>query len=276
MHQGCAEAVTDGPSVTVVIPVKDDAEILAACLRGLHAQTVPPDEIVIVDNGSCDGSSAVAAAFGARVVYRPGGGIPRASAAGYDEARCDVIARLDADCVAASDWIESVRDSLQRRPAVGAVTGGAAFYDGPRPLRRALAFGYLGAYFAVLTITLGHPPLFGSNFAMRRTAWTDVAAHIHRFDEEVHDDLDLAFHLGSRHRIRYEQSMRMRMSMRPFTGSSSFLWRARRGMHTVIIHWPKEFPPVRWMRLMITSLTSLSPVRRRCQGDGREASESAR
>ncbi len=261
MHQGCPEAVTVSPSVTVVIPVKDDAELLAACLRRLHAQTVPPDEIVIVDNGSRDSSSAVAAALGARVIHRPGGGIPRASAAGYDEARCDVIARLDADCVAADDWIESVRDALHRDPSVCAVTGGAVFNDGPRPLRRPLAFSYLGAYYAFLTVALGHPPLFGSNFAMRRTAWNDVAAHTHRFDEEVHDDLDLAFHLGARHRIRYVQSMRMGMSMRPFTGSSSFLRRARRGMHTVIIHWPGQFPPIRWMRLLISSSRCSSPAR---------------
>lgn len=236
------------PTVTVVVPVKDDADVLEVCLRILREQTVPAEEIVVVDNGSDDRSADVAASFGARVVQHPGGGIPGASAAGYDAARSDVIARLDADCVPGRDWVEAVGEALRRRPEVCAVTGAASFGDGPRALRRLLAVGYLGAYFVLLTPALGHPPLFGSNFAMRRSAWQAVSAQVHRHDEDVHDDLDLAYHLGAQHRVRYVRGLRMRMSMRPFTSAGSFAVRLRRGMHTVIVHWPTEFPPVRWAR----------------------------
>ena len=50
------------------------------------------------------------------------------------------------------------------------ISGGARFDEGPGWLSRALAWLYLGGYYAVLTPTLGHVPLFGSNFAMRRSA----------------------------------------------------------------------------------------------------------
>jgi len=48
------------PTISVVIPVKDDATGLRTCLEALRGQTLSPDEIVVVDNGSRDGSPVVA------------------------------------------------------------------------------------------------------------------------------------------------------------------------------------------------------------------------
>ncbi|HHX85985.1 MAG TPA: glycosyltransferase, partial [Actinomycetales bacterium] len=46
--------------VSVVIPVLDDAAELAGCLAALAAQTRPPDEVVVVDNGCRDASASIA------------------------------------------------------------------------------------------------------------------------------------------------------------------------------------------------------------------------
>jgi glycosyltransferase involved in cell wall biosynthesis len=75
------------PTVSVVIPVRDDAGHLRACLRALAGQTVAPDEIVVVDNASSDDTAEVARAAGARVVREPVVGIPAAACTGYDAAR---------------------------------------------------------------------------------------------------------------------------------------------------------------------------------------------
>lgn len=245
-----AERSPDGhpPTVSVVIPVKDDADELRECLRALALQSWPPDEIVVVDNGSGDGSALVAAEEGARVVRHVGGGIPAASAAGYDAARGEIIARVDADCRPDARWIEHVVRALDERPDAAAVTGGGRFDEGPRLLRGALAGLYFGGYYAVLTPTLGHVPLFGSNFAMRRAAWLAVASDVHRDDELVHDDLDLAFHLGRDHGIAFDRRLRMTVSIRPLTDPASYTLRVRRGFHTVLVHWPAEFPSQRWLR----------------------------
>ena len=238
------------PTISVVIPVKDDATGLRTCLEALRGQTLSPDEIVVVDNGSRDGSPVVAQHFGCRVIPHPGGGIPAASAAGYDAATGDIVARIDADCVPDPHWLENVVAALERRPDVAAVTGGAVFADGPHLLRRPLAALYLGSYFFVLAPTLGHVPLFGSNFAMRRSAWRAVTGEVHRADSLVHDDLDLAFHLGRGHRIVFDPSLGMAISLRPLTDPGSYVLRARRGFHTVILHWPRDFPPFRWLRIL--------------------------
>ncbi|WP_309102492.1 glycosyltransferase family 2 protein [Microbacterium sp.] len=238
-------------TVSVVIPVKNDAELLDRCLRALHRQTRPADEIIVVDNGSTDSSAAVATSRGARVVRCDEPGIPAASAAGYDAATGDLILRLDADCLPAETWVQAAAVAFVRHPRVSVFTGAARFIDGPRALRTPLATAYLVAY-AVATIpALGHLPLFGSNLAFRRSAWRSVSARVHRDDPELHDDLDLAFHLGERHRIRYLADAPMGMSMRPFRDAQAFAHRFRRGFRTVTIHWPDDFPPLRWVRLAL-------------------------
>ncbi|MCR2791897.1 glycosyltransferase family 2 protein [Microbacterium sp. zg.Y625] len=238
-------------TVSVVIPVKDDDTELRRCLRALALQTRLPDEIVVVDNGSTDSSAEVARAAGARVVRCDERGIPAASSCGYDAARGDIILRLDADSLPSHTWVQTMSEALERQADVSAFTGGARFIDGPRRLRRPLAALYLGAYAAVTFSALGHLPLFGSNLAFRASAWRDVRHEVHRHDPEVHDDLDLAFHLGLRHRIRYLPHAAMGISMRPFGDRVGFRRRVWRGHHTVVIHWPEDFPPVRWQKLAL-------------------------
>lgn len=239
------------PAISVVIPVKDDETHLRRCLAALDRQTLLPDEVVVVDNGSADSSADVAAAHGARVERCDQPGIPAASAFGYDRASGDLILRLDADCVPADTWVETVVTAFARHPDVSVYSGGARFIDGPPALRVPLAAAYLGAYTAFCAPALGHLPLFGSNLAFRRTAWLAVRDRVHRDDPELHDDLDLAFHFGERHRIRPLRNAGMGVSMRPFGSGRSFARRTIRGFRTVVVHWPADFPPVRWVRLAL-------------------------
>lgn len=139
--------------------------------------------------------------------------------------------------------------AFAERPDVAVLTGGARFVDGPWALRAPLAALYLGTYAAAGVSALGHLPLFGSNLAFRREAWEEIRGIVHREDAELHDDFDLAFHFGERHRIRYVPRTAMGMSMRPFTSASGFRRRMARGMRTVLVHWPDSFPPWRWRRL---------------------------
>jgi glycosyltransferase involved in cell wall biosynthesis len=243
------------PRISVVIPVKDDASEVEGALRALAAQTLPPWEVVVLDNGSTDGVSRVTAAAGARLVWRPGGGIPAANAAACDAATGEIIARLDADCRPGPEWLARIAATFDADPTLSAITGGGTFSDGPRRLRRPLALAYVLAYHVTLRLTLGHAPLWGSNLALRRRAWERVSTLVHRDDPDVHDDLDLSFHLGERHRIRYVRGLDMAVSMRPFADATAFRRRVRRGFHSVFLHWPRSFPPVRWVRLLLVRVT---------------------
>lgn len=244
MPQGSAPSTA---TVSVVIPVRDDGPQLRQCLRALSEQTVAPDEIVVIDNDSVDDSAAIARSAGARVVFCGARGIPAAAATGYDAARGDLVLRLDADSLPAPTWVESMIDALAD-PTVDAVTGGAVFHDGPASQRVTMARAFLGTYTAFAFPALGHTPLWGSNMAFRRQAWLDVRDEVH-LDPELHDDLDLAYHLGVRHRIRWVSGRHMRVSSRTVR-PGRFAVCFRRGAGTVFAHWPADLPPARWARLV--------------------------
>jgi glycosyltransferase involved in cell wall biosynthesis len=247
--------------VSVVIPVKDDDRELRRCLRALAAQTRRADELIVVDNGSADASATVAREAGARVLRCERPGIAAASARGYDAATGDIVLRLDADCLPSLTWVEVMTDAFDRRPDVAAFTGGARFIDGPRRARTALALAYLCAYAAVAVLSLGHLPLYGSNLGFRRTAWRRIRAVAH-LSPAVHDDFDLAFHLGLRFRIRYLPGAAMGVSMRPFFDARAFARRTARGVWTVLVHWPRDFPPVRWVHLALRRMVDRRGRRR--------------
>lgn len=252
--------MSTAPTVAVVIPARDDARLLARCLAALAQQTRLPDEILVVDDGSHDDTARTARAFDARVVRLDGDGIPAASAAGYDATDARFICRLDADCVPPPTWVAGMVGVLQTRSEVVAVSGGAYSIDGPVALRRVVPRLYLLAYRAVAGAALGHPPLFASSLAFRTEAWRAVRDEVHRDDPEVHDDLDLSFPLGYRGRIVFRADLAVGISSRSFRGAASARRRITRGFHTVFVHWPREFPPLRWIRRARNSQRAHSPA----------------
>ena len=234
--------------VSVVIPVRDDSRYLERCLDALAMQTYAPYEIIVVDNGSTDGSAELAARHGARVVREAEIGVPAASATGYDAARGDLIARLDADSIPGVTWVASVCDSLAYYTHAAAVTGsGMLMEDNGRPHRRSSRF-FMRAYFSLVGLALGHPPLWGSALAMRREAWQQVRLDVCRHNALVHDDIDLSVHLGPEHRIVFDRTLSVAISARPLAFDRAALARFGHGFYTILRHWPQEFPSLRVLR----------------------------
>ncbi|KQY25344.1 glycosyl transferase family 2 [Cellulomonas sp. Root485] len=233
-------------TVSVVIPARDDAVALAECLARLRHQTVAPSEVLVVDNGSTDDTAAVAAAWGARVVPEARIGIPAAAATGYDNARSDVIARLDADSRPDARWVERIVASMQADPRLDAVTGSGQFFDLPVVLRAGVSGAYLGTYYVLAHLALGHTALWGSSMAMRRDAWLAVRTLVSRDDAEVHDDLDLAFALGPGRRIRFDPLLRVGVSARSLRGHSQRVRRLDRAWRTLRLNWRVAPPWDRW------------------------------
>jgi len=225
-------------SISVVIPVLDDAELLERCLRALAEQDRPADEIVVVDNGSTDGSADVARAAGARLVVEPRRGIASASATGFDSARGDLLARLDADSVPPTDWLQRLEQHFDGDSHIDAVTGTADFLDAGPVTSWFGRVAYLGWYFWAMGLLLGHPPLFGSNFGMRATAWRRMRGTFHRGSRSVHDDLDLSFQVRPGMTVVFDPALGMQISARPFDSVPSMLLRSWRGIATLAINWP--------------------------------------
>lgn len=87
------------PRVTCIIPVYNGERYLGEAIESVLAQTRPVDEIVVVDDGSTDSSSAVAERYGDRVrcLRQKNAGPSAASNRGIEAAGGEVIAFLDAD-----------------------------------------------------------------------------------------------------------------------------------------------------------------------------------
>ncbi|MCM3686908.1 glycosyltransferase family A protein [Kocuria rosea] len=234
------------PAVSVVVPARDDAAHLARCLRLLAAQTRPPDEVVVVDNASSDATAEVARAAGARVVFEPVRGIPQAAAAGYDAARGDVVVRCDADSAPGPEWIAGLLAALDHRADAVAVAGPGRFYGLPPGLGGLLSALYMGLYVLTTAAALAHPPLFGTNMAMRRDWWLEVRNRVHRYDPELHDDLDLSFRLGPGCRILFRPGLSVGMSPRALRGGRPAVRRLGRAFRTIRLNWAEERPWERW------------------------------
>jgi len=115
--------------VAVIVPNWNGRRWLAQCLQALSEQTRPPAEIVIVDNGSTDGSLSILdarapPASGPRVTtIRLGHNTGFACAAnrGIEAAASEAVALVNTDVVLAPDWLERMAERLQRDPSLAAV-----------------------------------------------------------------------------------------------------------------------------------------------------------
>lgn len=250
-----AEAPGPGPGrldITVVIPVRDDAELLARCLEALAVQSRRPFEVVVVDNGSTDDSAAVARAAGARVVAEETVGIPAAASRGYDAVQGGIIARCDADTLPPTDWLDRLHGSFVADRELSAVTGAGTFYDLPRLRGRAARVFYMRGYFWGMRAALGNVPLWGSNMAIRVTAWQEVRHLVHRDDPTVHDDTDLSFQLGATARVRYDPLLTVGVSGRTFASPASLGRRFRWARRTLEVNWAVRPPWDRWADRLAT------------------------
>ncbi|WP_200919278.1 glycosyltransferase family 2 protein [Curtobacterium sp. Leaf261] len=245
--------------MTVVVPVLDDADQLRTCLAALAAQTRPADEVIVVDNGSSDGSADVALAAGATVLHEPVRAIGAAAARGYDAARGELIARIDSDTVVPADWIERAVAWFDD-PMVAAVTGPGHF-RGLGPLASLFwQAAYMRAYFLLMTAALARPPLFGSNMLLTAAVWRAVRGRVHRADPLVHDDVDLAFQLDPAWRTVLDRSLAVSVSGSPVRDASGLVLRVRKAYRTIRLAGVRGVPTLRFLRRLAAGPRTPPPI----------------
>lgn len=111
--------------LSLIIPAHNGREVLPRCLEGLARSLRGPDEVIVVDDGSSDGTAAVVRAHGATLVRIAGSPLGPAAARnrGAAQATGDVLVFVDADVVVHADTLGRMEATLDTEPGLHALFG---------------------------------------------------------------------------------------------------------------------------------------------------------
>jgi len=161
-------------TVSVIIPARNEARCLTNVIRAVQAQATPQlsVDILVVDDGSSDGTPVVARAAGARVLELgssgEGGNPARARNRGAAESVGDPLIFLDADCTPEPGWLALL---LEAHDAGAAVVGGSLDLPQRLPITARCDY-YCGWYHVHSARQRGavpnHPP---GNLSVRRAVF---------------------------------------------------------------------------------------------------------
>jgi cellulose synthase/poly-beta-1,6-N-acetylglucosamine synthase-like glycosyltransferase len=119
--------LSDHPLLSVIVPAHNAAGLLPRSLGALRNSDLPRDrwELVVVDDGSADDTSLIAARYAETVVTLPGKphGPAYARNRGFEVTRGDIIVFIDSDCVVHPDTLSRFADLFAAHPEIGAAFG---------------------------------------------------------------------------------------------------------------------------------------------------------
>jgi cellulose synthase/poly-beta-1,6-N-acetylglucosamine synthase-like glycosyltransferase/peptidoglycan/xylan/chitin deacetylase (PgdA/CDA1 family) len=137
------------PEVSVIIPAHNEAKVIARSIERILASSYPDLEVIVVDDGSTDGTSTVVAGrFGnlpnVKLITTANGGKANAINLGLAEAKGSIIVALDADTLFEKDTISNLARWFAD-PAIGAVAGNAKVGNRINTVTRWQALEYVSA-----------------------------------------------------------------------------------------------------------------------------------
>ncbi len=203
-----ARAPESAPLASVIVVCLNAEKTLGRCLAHLFEQDHPNYEVIVVDDGSTDGTAPVAeaASSGGSLKLLRGKrnrGCPAARNLGLREARGEIVAFIDADGFAASDWLSRLTACFATDPGIGAVASTVFFDENPLVLNGAGGTVNRQGWAADLSMNepfegaqLADEALYamGCGMAFRR----DSLARVGPFDDRMlnyYDDVDYGVRL---------------------------------------------------------------------------------
>ncbi|HXR81615.1 MAG TPA: glycosyltransferase [Saprospiraceae bacterium] len=119
------EKLTSLPFISIIIPAKNEEKLIRSCITSLHALDYPKEklEIIVVDGLSTDQTDIVARELGATVVSNVKQTVSPGRNIGFENAKGELIAFTDADCIADKNWLASSVKYFEQDETVACVGG---------------------------------------------------------------------------------------------------------------------------------------------------------
>jgi glycosyltransferase involved in cell wall biosynthesis len=233
--------------VSVYVPCYNAAPYLAAVLEGIFAQTLRPDEILVVDDGSKDRTLEIAARFPVTVIrHERNRGLAAARNTAFRQARNELVAALDSDCVPQPDWLESLAAHLED-PKIAAAGGKLI-----EAVQESVADRWRAAH---VWQHWGDEPvrnprfMFGNNILLRKSVVLEVGGYDERLVTNG-EDSNMSTRIGALgHDTYYEARAVVHHARRDTVGSIlETYWRYRRDYYNPVT-WPKLWRNFRYQYL---------------------------
>lgn len=181
-------------ALSLIIPAYNEEQHLKTCLDSVAAQSVLPDEVIVVDNNSTDATRQIALSYPfVTVVTAIEQGIVFARNCGLDAGTATYLGRIDADSILPPNWVEYIRKFYENpENKHTSLTGGGRHYNTPFPRVSRWVLDILA--FRMNRLVLGHHFLYGSNMVVPRVVWEQVRATVCNRND-IHEDVDIAIHI---------------------------------------------------------------------------------
>jgi glycosyltransferase involved in cell wall biosynthesis len=209
--------------ISVVIPARNEETFILGCLEAVIRQTLPPDEIIVVDNGSTDRTAELAQGMGVKLVNCPTPGVAVARQAGLEAATGDWVVTTDADSRPVVGWLEALRPHMAHSVAL---YGPLRMFGLPAWQEELTELGY--GVFLKMMMLLGKPNLAAANMAFHRQTALELGGYPM---VEAREDVILGWKLKAKGPVRYVREALVLTSARRVRGGwLRFLWQQARNL----------------------------------------------
>lgn len=163
------------PKVSLYIPCYSAEPYIARTIEGALCQNHPLGEILVIDDGLRDRTREIALRYPVRIIsHERNRGLAAARNTGFRSARNELVASLDADCVAEPDWLEKLLPHLED-PKVAGASGRVE-----EAVQSSLADRWRKAHLAEnwgASLVVNPPFLFGANGLHRKSVMEQVGGY---------------------------------------------------------------------------------------------------
>jgi len=184
----------------VILLTKNSAATIQKSIESIFQQTRQPDEVVVVDGNSSDGTLDIVKKYPVKLVSEPGLGFGYARNLGFKNASGDIVFFIDSDCYAEPNWIEKALPHFDSNPEIVGVTGPTNLWNTESAVARFLACvgGRMNMSKQRKYVKIA-PTM---NLSLRR----EVVDNVGGFDETLirGEDTDLTYKISQSHKILYE------------------------------------------------------------------------